>query len=85
MAASPGDSQGVYFRPFQTLGIFNFIIIYGRHWRLYAEYTENKMSIFEKTKHCTKRFPCRYKLVMMASTLAIIASIVAVPFISEIA
>ena len=43
------------------------------------------MSILEKTKHCTKRFPCRYKLVMMASTIAIVASIVAVPFISEIA
>ena len=23
------------------------------------------MSIFEKTKHCTKRFPCRFKLAMM--------------------
>ena len=43
------------------------------------------MSILEKTKHCTKKFPCRYKLVMMASAIAIAVSIVAVPFISEMA
>jgi hypothetical protein len=43
------------------------------------------MSIFEKTKHCTKRFPCRYKLIMMVSTVAIVASIAAVPYIYNMA
>lgn len=43
------------------------------------------MSILERTKHCTKRFPCRYRLVMMASAIAIAASIIVVPYISEIA
>jgi hypothetical protein len=43
------------------------------------------MSIFEKTKHCTKRFPCRYKLVMTGFAVAIVVSIVAVPFISNVA
>jgi len=43
------------------------------------------MSIFEKTKHCTKRFPCRFKLALMVCTVAIVASIAAVPFISNMA
>ncbi len=43
------------------------------------------MSILEKTKHCTKKFPCRYRLVMMAFAIAIAASIVAVPYVSELA
>lgn len=44
-----------------------------------------KMSIFEKTKQCTKKFPCRYKLVMMICAAAIVASVVVVPFISDMA
>jgi hypothetical protein len=43
------------------------------------------MSIFEKTKHCTRRFPCRFKLALMVCSVAIIASIAAVPFISDMA
>jgi hypothetical protein len=43
------------------------------------------MSIFEKTKHCTRRFPCRFKLALMVYSVAIIASIAAVPFISDMA
>ena len=43
------------------------------------------MSIFEKTKRCTKKFPCRYKLVMMMSAVAIAASIIVVPFIASVA
>jgi len=39
------------------------------------------MSIFEKTRHCTKRFPCRFKLALMVFSIAIIASIASVPFI----
>jgi hypothetical protein len=43
------------------------------------------MSIFEKTKHCTKRFPCRFKLAMMICSVAIVVVIAAVPFISDMA
>jgi hypothetical protein len=43
------------------------------------------MSLFERTKHCTKRFPCRFRLVLMAFTVALVASIVAVPLISHLA
>ena len=43
------------------------------------------MSIFEKTKHCTSKFPCRFKLALMVFSLALVASIAAVPFISHLA
>jgi hypothetical protein len=43
------------------------------------------MSIFEKTKHCTKRFPCRFKLALMIFSVAVIASIITVPFIHHVA
>jgi len=43
------------------------------------------MSIFEKTKHCTRRFPCRFKLVMMVCSVAIVASIAVVPVIYNLA
>ena len=43
------------------------------------------MSILERTKHCTKKFPCRYKMVMMMCAVAIVASVVVVPFISDMA
>jgi hypothetical protein len=43
------------------------------------------MSIFEKTKHCTKRFPCRFKLAMMVFSVAVIVSIITVPFIHNVA
>jgi hypothetical protein len=43
------------------------------------------MSIFEKTKHCTKRFPCRFKLALMVFSVAVIASIITVPFIHSLA
>ena len=68
-----------------SLGYPVLLISYGRTCWPCESYKENKMSIFEKTKHCTKRFPCRYRLVMMASAIAIAASIVAVPYISKIA
>ena len=44
---------------------------------------DKAMSIFEKTKHCTKRFPCRLKLAMMMFSAAILVSAVAVPIIVE--
>ncbi|MGD8630239.1 MAG: hypothetical protein PVG72_05855 [Gammaproteobacteria bacterium] len=43
------------------------------------------MSIFEKTKHCTKRFPCRFKLAMMVFSVAVIVSIITVPLIHSMA
>jgi hypothetical protein len=30
------------------------------------------MSVFEKAKHCTKRFPCRYKLALVTFTAAML-------------
>ncbi len=42
------------------------------------------MSFFERTKHCTRRFPCRFKLALMVFSVAIVASIAAVPFISHL-
>jgi len=42
------------------------------------------MSIFEKTRHCTKRFPCRFKLAMMVFSVAMIVSIITVPFIHDL-
>jgi len=42
------------------------------------------MSIFEKTRHCTKRFPCRFKLAMMIFSAAVIVSIITVPFIHDL-
>jgi hypothetical protein len=41
------------------------------------------MSFFERTKHCTKRFPCRFKLVLMVFTVALVASVAAVPFLTH--
>jgi len=43
------------------------------------------MSIFEKTKHCTKRFPCRFKLALMMFSVAVILSIITVPFLHKLA
>ena len=40
------------------------------------------MSIFERTKHCTSKIPCRLKLSIMIFTLVILASVITVPFIS---
>jgi hypothetical protein len=45
----------------------------------------NNMSILEKTKHCTKRFPCRFKLAMMVFSVAVIISIITVPLIHSMA
>jgi len=42
------------------------------------------MSIFEKTKHCTKRFPCRFKLAMMVFSLALATCIISVPFLQKL-
>jgi hypothetical protein len=39
------------------------------------------MSVFERTKHCTKRFPCRFRLALMVFSVALVASIAAVPFL----
>ena len=39
------------------------------------------MSFFEHTKHCTKRFPCRFKLALMVFAVALVASVAAVPFL----
>lgn len=57
------------------------------NWRTqYEIYTEMLiMTFFERTKHCTKRFPCRFKLALMVFSVALAASIVAVPFISHLA
>jgi hypothetical protein len=41
------------------------------------------MSFFERTKHCTKRFPCRFKLALMVFSVALVASIAAVPFLTH--
>ena len=41
------------------------------------------MSFFERTKHCTKRFPCRFRLALMVFSVAILASIAAVPFLQH--
>jgi len=41
------------------------------------------MSFFERTKHCTKRFSCRFKLALMMFSVALLASIAAVPFITH--
>jgi hypothetical protein len=46
-----------------------------KHWKSLT------MSVFERTKHCTKRFPCRFKLALMVFSVALAASIAAVPFI----
>ena len=43
------------------------------------------MSIFERTKHCTKRFPCRFKLVMIVFFVALAVSVAAIPLVSRIA
>ncbi len=43
------------------------------------------MLIFERTKHCTKNFPCRYKLVLALCAVAIITSVLVVPIIAEMA
>jgi len=43
------------------------------------------MSFFERTKHCTKRFPCRFKLALMVFSVAVVASVAAVLFISHLA
>jgi len=40
------------------------------------------MSIFERTKRCTHRIPCRLKLSLMVSTVAILVSVILVPIIS---
>ena len=40
------------------------------------------MSLFEKTKHCTHRIPCRLKLSLMICTLVILVSVITVPLIS---
>ena len=45
----------------------------------------NNMSILEKTKHCTKRFPCRFKLALMVFSAAVIVSIITVPLIHSMA
>jgi hypothetical protein len=41
------------------------------------------MSFFERTKHCTKRFPCRFRLALMVFSVALLASIAAVPYFSH--
>jgi hypothetical protein len=43
------------------------------------------MSIFEKTRHCTKRFPCRFKLALMVFSMAVVVSIAAVPLMTHLA
>jgi hypothetical protein len=52
---------------------------------LYSEQEAGTMSIFEKTRHCTKRFPCRFKLALMIFSVAVIASIITVPLIHNMA
>ena len=40
------------------------------------------MSVFERTKHCTHKVPCRLKLSLIIFTLAILVSIITVPIIT---
>lgn len=41
------------------------------------------MSIFEKARHCTSRFPCRFKVVLILFTAAVVVSIVAVTVVKQ--
>jgi len=43
------------------------------------------MTFFEKTRHCTKRFPCRFRLALMVFAIAVAASIAAVPYLAPLA
>jgi len=43
------------------------------------------MSIFEKTKLCTKRFPCRFRLALIVFSIAVAVSIAAVQVVTNIA
>ncbi len=43
------------------------------------------MSLFEKTRHCTKRFPCRFRLALMVFAIAVASSIAAVPYMTHLA
>ena len=86
MKAAPHSAvTGYSGAPPIPMGYTVLLMGYGRICWPRESYKENKMSILERTKHCTKRFPCRYRLVMMASAIAIAASIIVVPYISEIA
>ena len=40
------------------------------------------MSLFERTKHCTHKIPCRLKLSLMICTAVILVSVITVPIIS---
>jgi len=40
------------------------------------------MSVFERSKQCTKKIPCRLKLSLMLFSVIIIASVLTVPFIA---
>ena len=40
------------------------------------------MSVFERSKQCTKKIPCRLKLSLMLFSMMIIASVLTVPFIA---
>lgn len=42
------------------------------------------MSFFEKTRHCTRRFPCRFKLALMVFSVAVVVSVAAVPFVTAL-
>jgi len=41
------------------------------------------MSIFEKTKHCTKKLPCRFRLSLILFSLSMIASVLIVPLLNK--
>ena len=41
------------------------------------------MSIFEKTKHCTKKLPCRFRLSLILFSLAMVASVLVVPLLNR--
>jgi hypothetical protein len=43
------------------------------------------MSIFEKTRHCTKRFPCRFRLALIVFSAALAATIITVPLLQHMA
>ncbi len=40
------------------------------------------MSVFERSRQCTKKIPCRLKLSLMLFSMLIIASVLTVPYIA---
>jgi hypothetical protein len=41
------------------------------------------MSIFEKSKNCTKKLPCRFRLSLILFSIAMVAAVLAVPLLNK--